>query len=117
MSEILAGVLLVIGAVFTLLAAVGVLRLPDVYLRMQAATKASTFGIIALMLGVAAHFADAPTAMTAGLVIVFFLLTAPVAAHVIGRAAYFAGVERWEGTVTDELAAAHDRASRQAEST
>lgn len=104
MKEILVGSLLLIGAAFTLLAAVGVMRMPDVYVRMQAATKAATFGIITLMLGVAAHFADAPAAMTAGLVIVFFLLTAPVAAHVIGRAAYFAGVELWHETVIDELA-------------
>ena len=106
---LLAGFLLLLGAFFVLLAAVGLFRLPDLYLRMQAATKASTFGVIAMMLAVAAHFGDAATSVEVALVIVFFLLTSPVAAHAIGRAAYLAGVELWKETRLDELRRDFDR--------
>ncbi len=96
MSELIwttaAAFLLLIGAGFMLIAALGVLRMPDLMLRLQAGTKASTLGIACTALGAAAHFRDAETTITAGLVITFFLLTAPVAGHIIGRAAYLTGI-------------------------
>lgn len=103
MSTLLVSVLLVVGAAFALLAAVGVVRLPDLYLRLHAATKSATLGVAALALGAAVYFGDLGSTITAGLVIAFFFLTAPVAGHVIGRAAYYAGVALWEGTHHDEL--------------
>jgi multicomponent Na+:H+ antiporter subunit G len=103
MSERIGAVLLVVGASFMLLAGLGVLRLPDLFMRMQAATKASTLGVGCLLLGVALHFQDLTVATRAVLVIAFFFLTAPVSAHVIARAAYAVGVPLWEGTITDEL--------------
>lgn len=90
--SVAAGVLLITGALFMLVAALGMLRMPDLMLRLQAGTKASTLGIACTALGTAAHFRDAETTITAGLVIAFFLLTAPVAGHIIGRAAYLTGI-------------------------
>src|SRR5690554_1915589 len=81
MSERFNAVLLVIGSLFMLLAAIGVLRLPDIFIRLQAATKASTLGVGCLLLGVAIHFDHLGVATRAVLVIGFFFLTAPVAAH------------------------------------
>jgi len=95
--------LLLLGAVFMLLAAVGVLRMPDLFTRMQPATKAATLGVACMLGAVAVRFADLGTASRALAGIAFVVLTAPVAAHMIGRAAYFVGVPLWEGTVVDEL--------------
>lgn len=103
LHELLAATLLLAGSGFMLLAAVGVLRLPDVYLRLSATTKSATLGVSSLLAGVAVGFADWEAVFTALLVMAFFLLTAPVAAHVIGRAAYFAGAPLWEGTHHDAL--------------
>jgi multicomponent Na+:H+ antiporter subunit G len=97
--------LLVFGALWMLIAALGVLRLPDLFSRMQASSKAATLGIGTLMLAVAVHFADLEAVARAVLIIGFFFLTAPVAAHMIARAAYLIGVPLWEGTERDELQA------------
>lgn len=103
MSALIVAVLMVLGGALMLLAAVGVARLPDVFMRMQAATKASALGAGLMVLAVAIFFGDLGTVMRAVLVIAFIFLTAPVSAHLIGRAAYFVGVPLWEGTVRDEL--------------
>lgn len=103
MSERLSAVLLVVGGLFSLLGGLGVLRLPDLFMRLQAATKASTLGVGCLLLGAAVHFQDLSVATRAVLVIAFFCLTAPVGAHMIARAGYAMGVPLWEGTLVDEL--------------
>ena len=96
-------VLMVVGAVLTLLAALGMVRMPDVYSRMQSATKASTLGVGCTMLAVAVDFADLAITTRAVLIVAFVFLTAPISAHMIGRAAYYVGVPLWEGTKLDEL--------------
>jgi multicomponent Na+:H+ antiporter subunit G len=85
-----------------LLAAVGIVRLPDLFTRMHAATKPATLGTALTMLAVAVHFGELGVTTRALLVVVFFVITAPVGAHMIGRAAYLAGVPLWEGTILDE---------------
>lgn len=92
-----------LGTFFMLVAALGVLRMPDLLMRMHAATKAGTLGAGLLLGAVAAFYAEMSVTMRAGATIVFLLLTAPVAAHMIGRAAYVAGVGLWKGTLLDEL--------------
>lgn len=108
MNETVTTVLLFVGAAFLLLAAVGIVRMPDVFTRMSAATKASTFGIGCMMLAVGIYFPDIGTTTRALAAIVFFLVTAPAAAHMIARAAYFVSVPLWEGTVIDELRGRYD---------
>lgn len=101
--EIISVSLMVIGAAFMLLSAVGVIRFPDLYLRMSASTKSSTLGVASMLLATAIYFNDLGIAARAGAGIIFLLLTAPVAAHMMGRAAYFYGVPLWQGTLCDEL--------------
>lgn len=108
MSEGVAWILMYTGAVFLLLAAVGIFRFPDLYSRMQAATKGATLGIALMLLGVAVYFDELGATTRAFLVIVFFFLTTPVAAHMLGRAAYILGVPLWEGTMADELKGRYD---------
>ncbi|MCF7817378.1 MAG: monovalent cation/H(+) antiporter subunit G [Kiritimatiellales bacterium] len=106
--EILTCVFLLLGGVLTLVAAVGVLRMPDLFIRMHAATKAGTVGVSSITIGLMLHF-DTLTVTSRGvLVITFFLLTAPVAAHMIARAAYRSGVSLWLLTRVDEWKAHGD---------
>lgn len=91
------------GGIFLLLAAVGVTRMPDLYTRMQTATKAATLGVGCTLLAVAFHFHDLGTTARALAIVLFVFLTAPVGAHMIGRAAYLAGVPLWEKTEVDEM--------------
>jgi CPA2 family monovalent cation:H+ antiporter-2 len=109
MNEILTSALMIVGAAFGLLASAGVLRMPDLFMRMQAATKASTLGIGCIALAVAVHFGELGITTRALAMICFVFATAPVAAHMIARAAYFVGVPLWQGTVIDELRGHYDR--------
>ena len=102
MIDILTAVVWLGGAWFALLAAVGLLRMPDVFTRMQASTKASTLGLGCLLLGAALQLGDFASFIRVISIGAFLLLTTPVAAHVIARAAYLADVPLWEGTVLDE---------------
>lgn len=95
------------GGLFMLLAAVGIVRMPDLFTRMHAATKVGTMGVSGAMLAVAVHFHDLGTTTRAVLIILFFLITAPVAAHMIGRSAYLSGIRLWSGTRINEWT--HDR--------
>ncbi|MFP2896804.1 monovalent cation/H(+) antiporter subunit G [Corallococcus sp. 4LFB] len=98
----LAGGLLLSGALFMGLAALGLARLPDLFCRMQAATKSGTAGAGLLLLGTAVYFEDTQVATRALAVVAFLFLTAPVAAHLLARAGYNLGVSLFR-TRTDEL--------------
>lgn len=106
--SLLAAALLLLGAAFMALGAAGLVRLPDVYTRMSASSKAATLGASLLLLGAALHFGTAAVAGRAVVIVAFLFLTAPVAAHAIGRAGYRRRSPLWEGTITDELGAAED---------
>ncbi len=101
--EILAGLLLLGGGIFSLISALGVLRLPDVLIRMHASSKAGTVGASMILLAVAVLYGGGEIVARAIAAIFFLLLTVPVASHMIGRAAYVTGVKLWSGTVIDEL--------------
>ncbi len=97
-----AAILLVLGAIFMLLAGVGLVRLPDLFLRLSATSKAATLGAALTLIGAAAHFGDGAILGRAIAVVFFLFLTAPVAAHKIGRAGYRRGSRLYEGTICDE---------------
>ncbi|MCL6544079.1 MAG: monovalent cation/H(+) antiporter subunit G [Bryobacteraceae bacterium] len=107
MTDYLTAFLLLAGSLFMLLAGVGVLRMPDVLTRMQAASKAATLGISCMFLALAAHFQEIGVASRAVLVIGFVFLTAPVAAHMLGRSAMALGVPLWPGTRREDLEAGY----------
>jgi multicomponent Na+:H+ antiporter subunit G len=98
-----AALLMVIGAVFSLLAAVGVLRLPDLYTRMHAASKAGVVGAGLVLLALALASGDGPVMLRAILGILFLLLTTPVSAHLLARAAYRAGLQPASITIINDL--------------
>jgi multicomponent Na+:H+ antiporter subunit G len=94
MTETIAAVLIVLGGFFTLIAGLGVLRMQDVFIRMHAATKAGTLGV-GLICGGVALAMGGEVAVKAVAVIFFILFTAPIGAHLIGRAAFRARVPLW----------------------
>jgi len=88
---ILGNSFILLGAAFLFLGALGLVRMPDVYNRIQAGTKAVTLGSLALLIGVAFHHPGWwPKLLLIGL---FILFTSPVSSSTIARAAYVAGVE------------------------
>ena len=103
MSAVLTMVFMALGSAFMLIAAIGLVRLPDLFTRMQAATKASTLGVVCMALAAVSRFGLEGVGVPALLVIVFMFLTAPVAAHVLSRAAYRTNVPLWKGSIRDEL--------------
>lgn len=105
MVTLLAAFLIVVGALFALVAAVGILRLPEFYTRMHAASKAGTVGSGLMLIAVAVHAGDLGTVTRALAGVVFFLLTAPVSAHLLARAAYAVGYRLGADAVCDEMPA------------
>ena len=101
--DLLVAALLLTGAAFALIAAIGLVRLPDLFTRMHAASKAGTLGSGVLLIALAVHDGTAGTASRALAGVVFFLLTAPISAHLLAKAAYAVGYGMWEGSVRDEM--------------
>lgn len=103
MAEFLTVTVLTIGTVFLVLGSIGLVRLPDVLCRMHATTKSTTFGACGLLVAVFLHAGWSPAGLKAVLAIGFLLLTAPVGAHMIARAAYRGRVPLADRTIVDEL--------------
>lgn len=99
----LAGIMLIVGALFSLAAAFGIVRLPDLFTRMHAASKAGAVGSGLTLLAIALVSFDSAVILRALLGIVFFMLTAPISAHLLARAAYIAGYRPDAGFVVDEI--------------
>ena len=117
MIDITLGVLCTIGAVAILIAAIGILRMPDFYLRLSVTVKAATLGGGLFLLSAAFYFPNEVSVTTKALAIIFFLvLTAPVAAHLIARTAYLINTHQWEGTIQDDLAGMYDEETHELDS-
>ncbi|RDV14778.1 monovalent cation/H(+) antiporter subunit G [Pontibacter diazotrophicus] len=102
-KEIISSVLILMGVFFMLVAAIGLLRLPDFYTRMSAITKGATLGMGLIVLGIGVYFND-PEMMFKILAILFFtIITSPVAAHAITRTAIHKKVTFWKKTNLEEF--------------
>ena len=108
MTDFLVAAFLLSGAFFMLIAAIGIIRLPDLPTRMHASTKAGAMGAMLIMGGVVFSYLEWIAFARAVAIVLFIILTAPIAAHAIGRAAYFVGVPLWDGTIKDELRENYD---------
>lgn len=95
--------LVLAGSLFSLVAAIGLNRLPDVFTRMHAASKAGTVGSGLLLLAAGLHAGDLAILFRALAGFLFFILTAPISAHLLARAAHQVGYILHEKTVLDEL--------------
>ena len=103
LQNYLAAALILIGSGFALTASIGLLRLPDLYTRMHAASKAGTLGSCAVLLALAVHADDPAISLRALAGVVFFLLTVPISSHLLARAAHGAGYRLWEHSECDDL--------------
>ena len=101
--EVAAAVLLLAGSVLAVLAGVGLQRFPDVFARIHSATKATTLALVLIVAGAALRIGDPGDVAKLALVAVLQFITAPVAAHMVGRASYRAGTEMSDRTAVDEL--------------
>jgi multicomponent Na+:H+ antiporter subunit G len=101
MTEITGYTLITIGVLFDVFGCIGLVRFPDVYNRLQAATKCVTLGTCLLLAGVAIACSSGSISAKALVCIVFIVVTSPTAAHAIAKGAYSFGVSLWEESVVD----------------
>lgn len=111
MAEVLAAILVLGGSAISLIAAIGMVRLPDAFLRMHAATKAGVLGAGLVLLGIGVADGGWGTWLRVGLILWFLLLTVPIASHALGRAAYVGGAPMAKATGLDELTGVLPRAA------
>jgi len=102
-AGVIGGLVSVAGAVLLLLAALGLVRMPDVYNRMQAGTKATTLGSILFLVGVGIALPSWLPRLA--LLVVFIVFTNPISSHALIRGAHAAGIPMASQTVKDDLAA------------
>ncbi|MEL6167687.1 MAG: monovalent cation/H(+) antiporter subunit G [Pseudomonadota bacterium] len=95
MTDAIMAFLILLGCLFALIGGLGLVRLPDVLIRMHASTKIGTLACGLIMSAAAIHFGTGDMVIRAVSIILFLLLTAPIAAHMIGRAAVSTGVKLW----------------------
>jgi multicomponent Na+:H+ antiporter subunit G len=103
MTEWIASIALILGSLFMLVAAIGVVKLSDVYMRMHAITKAASLGAILMLLAVYVWHPQWIVFIEALMVVLFVILTAPIAAHMIAKAAHQSGMPKGPGYIMDEL--------------
>ncbi len=100
---ILSGLCLVAGSLLSLVAAIGMVRFPELLTRMHAATKPQVLGLMLVLVGIAASLRSASAMGLLALVALFQLATAPISAHMVSRASFRAGQVRQELLIIDEL--------------
>ncbi|MEO0544389.1 MAG: monovalent cation/H(+) antiporter subunit G [Pseudomonadota bacterium] len=100
---IVSGTLVLVGSFFGLAAAIGLWRFPDIYTRMHSASKAGTLGSGLLLIAIAVHDGETSTVLRASAGVLFFLLTAPISAHLLAKAAYTVGYKLDKRSVRDEM--------------
>lgn len=93
---IVISIFLLVGCLFTLLAAIGVLRMPDIYCRMHSATKAGAFGSALILIAIMIAHPSPRVIIEALAILFFFYLTAPIGAHLVGRVCFRSHLEIWK---------------------
>lgn len=116
MTDIFVAIFSLSGAIFILFASIGLIRMPDSYLRISVTTKAATLGIGLLLLAAAIHFQDFSITTRVFAIILFILLTAPISAHLIGRASYLSGVKLWKHSIMNDLEGKYNKATQELKS-
>ena len=101
--ELLGAIITLAGSVFLLLGALGILRMPDVYNRMQAGTKATTLGSIFFLFGISIGHLECGCLGKIVILILFIIFTNPISSNTLARAAHFAGIKLTKETVKDDL--------------
>jgi multicomponent Na+:H+ antiporter subunit G len=103
MIDIIIMIFATLGSVFIFLAALGIVRMPDLYMRISVTTKAASLGVGLVLLSAAIYFAEIGVTTKVLAIVLFIFLTAPIGAHLIGRAAYYIGVPLWKDSLMDNM--------------
>jgi len=101
-----------LGVIFVLIASIGIVRMPDFFLRLSVTVKASTLGVGFILLSVIAYFGELAVTTKAFAIVFFLLITSPVGAQLLGRVSYFTGAKLWKGSVLDELKGKYNKETR-----
>lgn len=104
-KEIISSAFILTGVFFMLVAAIGLLRLPDFYTRMSAITKGATLGMGFIVIGIGVYFNDTEMMLKILAILFFTLVTSPVAAHAITRTAIHKKVTLWKKTNVEQFEA------------
>lgn len=115
LQSVFAALLILIGSVFALAASIGLLRFPDLYTRMHAAAKAGTLSSCVMLIALAVYADDFSVTTRALGGVLFFLLTAPISAHLLAKTAHTSGLQLWRGSVIDEYTAGSSSAEIRAQ--
>ncbi len=108
MSETIGIIVIAIGILFNFFGCLGLLRLPDVYNRLQAATKCATLGTCSILFGLFILYGWVDIGVKSLVAIPILFLTSTVAAHALVRGAYKFGIKLWESSVKDDYATAKE---------
>ena len=101
-TDIFASIFVLVGLFFFAVGAIGVVRMPDTYHRLHAATKSATLGLMGLLIGVVFHIGTGAVDAKVVTVLIFTFAAAPVGSHMLAKAALRVGDRQWEGTLSDE---------------
>ena len=101
-----------VGVIFILIASVGIVRMPDFFLRLSVTVKASTLGVGFILLSAISYFGEMAVSTKALAIVFFLLITSPVGAQLLGRVSYFTGAKLWKGSVLDELKGKYNKETR-----
>ena len=102
--DIAAALALLVGLFFMFVGALGVLRLPDAYNRIHAASKCVTLGLTGMLIAACLHVGDGSLISKALATIGFTFVATPIGSHLLAKAAHHARLPRWARTLSDELA-------------
>jgi multicomponent Na+:H+ antiporter subunit G len=111
--ELIVVLFVLCGTLLMVIAAIGLYRMPDIFMRMASTSKAATLGAVCIMVALGFFFPNLGAITRAFITVVFLFLTAPIAAHMIGRAAYTQRSQLWEETIIDELRGHYDQKTHQ----
>lgn len=103
MIEWIVFIFLIMGALFILISAIGIIRLPDLFMRMHATTKTNSIGISLILIGTMMAFPQVTNILKGLMIIIFIYLTSPLGAHMIGKAGLITKVKKWERNVRDDF--------------
>lgn len=108
MKDILIMILSTLGALFILSSSIGLLRKPDIFLRISVTGKASTLGIGLILVSTAIFFDNYSVTTRVAAIILFIFITISIGGHLLARAAYIIKTPIWKGTKIDDLAGQYD---------
>lgn len=102
-KDIISSIFILVGAIFMIISAIGMIRLPDFYIRNSASTKAVVLGVMLILSGVGIHFNDIMIFIEIFAILFFIFLISPLAAHIVARSAVITNVKFWDKTILKDL--------------